>query len=470
MSACMSRGLFGRIMSMTDGTAGDVRSEKRASITKEAKNLGRLLARVGRDLSGATARDLKFLRRRGFRGFAPEQVSMLRSRGMLPSAERELAGFNKGTENMLKWTPRPFTPEPVEPPYPSGRESAEEFMARLNAHQAYVGDHMAWKDKNFFALPAKTITRTNAAGARYGVEPAGYSRAITIPDTSAPGSLSEREIRAAIARHEAREWVRANAAYARGGDIRLPGATFPGIFNTQQVGTSHAPGVIYDERVFRSQLANRLGLGKKWSDMPLNVAEPGAAVQTRGARDVYTGNHPLGYEFKLIRDWNRLNAGQAGMIRPIVEGVRSGLASNPEMQAALSRRAGDISAVLGMQYGKHAPSPELVRQYLRDRLLFRPAYKTVERMKDSGYIPVSTPGNKGFTYLRDDLQGFGDDIVSQYYAPAVNLSGVPVHLMGDVLRGKDVVPAVGSELAKVRGMSVYPRVNGVQYNGGLFGF
>ena len=44
---------------------------KRAAIEKSAKNILRLLSRVGPDLAGATSRDLKFLNRRGLRARAP---------------------------------------------------------------------------------------------------------------------------------------------------------------------------------------------------------------------------------------------------------------------------------------------------------------------------------------------------------------------------------------------------------------
>lgn len=436
-----------------------MRGEKRAGLEKQAKNLVRLLARVGPSLAGATARDLRFLNRRGFTGFTPQRVQALRLRGMLPSTARELEGFNRGTENMLRWTPRPSTPEPVQPGFPAINYDAAAFKAQLAKYYAYPFEHMRWKDNNFFAQPAK-ITRTNAPNTRNSVDL--RSREVTIPDAYAPGSFAEREMRAATSRHEAREWVRGNAAYAKGRDIALPGPSSL-LFNSKQVGSTHAPGVIYDERVFRTQLANRLGIDTPWDKMPLSGG------MYRGSRDAYTGARPLGYEFKAIRDWRRLNANQAAIARPMVDGFKANLKNNPELQAAIAERAGNVAAVLGMEAGRDIPE-SLVRRYFIHRLL-RQRPQASDAFHEFTNI-IDTPTRPYFGVQRSvptdayfHLKDFGDDLVKQYYEPISRMSGIPLDRLNGVLRGEDVVARPGSELFKLQQLSPYAVANKAQQGG-----
>lgn len=405
---------------------------KVAGIEKSAKSLARLLARVGTNLAGATERDLKYLSRRGFKGLKPGQVKALRSKGFLPTVEQELAGFDKGTENMFKWTPKAKTPPPPE----FDKHGLGNFLERYK-----------WEEANPFALPAE-IVRTNAPNAKYSTNLS--LRAVVIPDTSVAGTIGEREMRSAIARHEAREWVRGNAAMVKGRSLSLPGDS-GSLLGPKYVGTSHMPGVIHDERVFRSQLANRLGLRSKWSNLPL---EGGA---TRGARDVYVGNKPLPYEFALAKQLQALSRRQSSVAKSLSSGIQQSIRSNPAFRERLNALAGDTLAALELKYGRiPGLSENDIRKYLMQRLELTLPRKTVMYGRD---IPFSA---------RSVIDDVANDLVTKTYSPVSRILGVSPGMIDSVISGRTVVLPKGSELSRVAGLSPYVKQNGVQTHD-LFG-
>lgn len=267
-------------------------------MTKEAKNILKLLSRIGTDLSGATARDLKFLSRRGLKGLTKDQVKALMGKGMLPSTERVFSGNVKGTMNMFQ------------NPLGKAKASNSLFKAPTRLRETVKYDpleNLADIEKRYAIIPKQT----------------------KLPGESLDTTIS----RLVSARHEAREMVRGSAAanrlsnatvrnavtrdlvtVTRGGKgvsrdlvpIEAPTMSrrvLEGLEGTRSarelVGSSHWPGVLHDERVFYSQLANRLGLGQAWATMPMGR-------YYRGLRDIAVGQKPLSFDFKIHNTANRL--------------------------------------------------------------------------------------------------------------------------------------------------------------------
>lgn len=393
-------------------------------MVKQAKNLVRLLSRVGPNLAGATARDLKFLSRRGFSGFSPEQVAMLRSRGMLPTVQQELAGFNKGTKNMLRGVKVTRTDRPWLNP-------AGEYSARIHL------------------TPDRRAVSTAT---------------VTIPRAAPSASLAEREARAAAARHEAREFVRERARVQKG---------YPALRTRARNDLlgAHAPGVLYDERLFRSQLANRLGLGKTWDQLPIydgrrkpvpedldrkwyyRVAKPfgydvnGAhAVMTRSPREVYIGNQPLSYTFRQIRDMLARQYAERDTLRDRL--------LLPLFQSRLPYFRQQLSAFKAKNQlrGSAYPSLPELTQNLKEYAAY-PGYEAeIPRM---GNMPGRA--RAAFDRMKETYRDRLYDIVAQRYGGQYGYRDGD-HVYG-IMHGM-ALPSLpeGSELAKLQGLSTeYPR-------------
>ena len=481
---------------------------------KQAKNVTRLLARVGPNLAGATERDLKFLSRRGLKGLGPEQVQALREKGMLPSVEQELAGFNKGTERMLGWTPKARKPRPELPPEPDTNLPYRQWAEAEKAYRAAEDAQWKWDKEHWFTEPAKKITRTNAPDAKYGVRL--NSREITIPDFQAPGSLAERETRSATARHEAREWVRGNAQVSKGLDPTLPGRQ--GIFGfgaNPEIGTSHIPGVIRDERIFRSQLLNRLGSPVSWDKAPLGASIENGAYHVRGPRDAFTGNKPLPYEFEKIKEWREISKKQRlrmdGLRRKIYAAAARGpesqemsqsiseLISNPALaelgltpqQARRLLAAGSsgfdpynsVKKIVGPRWGDGVSDArrealEALEEIINPKPIFKkpneavsrlPTYKTLmdaldrEGMDWRRYVDILNgesihlPKGSELDRLRDlsiyPTRIEASELPSLYPRPARKMTPDPVHAGGEARRNDNVVPSIHQILLRVLGLA-----------------
>lgn len=350
---------------------------------KQARNIGRLLARVGSNLAGATDKELKFIARRGLKGLSPEQVKALRARGMLPSVEQELAGFNRGTKNML------------------------------NGAEVHYGD---------------------AASHGFRMEPATKNgpAKVFIPEIRTDVSIPEQEVRASLGRHEAREFVRNNAAERRGGfDPRLDE------IRKGQIGSSHMPGVMYDERVFRSQLSNRLGLNTKWDDLPLDLKFEHA----RAPRESYIGSKPLKYEFDLINQWKKMRASEMEALRR--EAVP--FMNSPEVSNGLTRDIQSTIEGIGKLQQSKPPSFDDVRGFITDEAL--------------GHKGI---GRKAIYSLPYDSRHAIFDLSSKYdkklYDYLANKTGIDPSDVGPIMHGYSEVKApAGSEVGKVMDMGYFIR-------------
>ena len=263
-------------------------------MTKEARNILRLLSRVGPDLAGATSQDLKFLARRGLKGLTPEQCSALIERGLLPNAQRVLFGAARGTMAMLR------NPLGVRAVPPRGPASAAK--------------------KTFNDDPAAVFSSSS------------LTRRVVIPTPvpNAQEGLVAAIARQGTARHEAREFVRGSVLRARQSptpeDLAAEQETI------RQVGSSHHPGVLHDERVFKSQLANRLGLDMRWEDMPI------FGGKYRSLRDIATGKRPLAFDFRL-----KANAAKMRALRQQLDAAGKPYpASDEEWAKALGIRPIDV--------------------------------------------------------------------------------------------------------------------------------
>jgi hypothetical protein len=430
---------------------------------KQAKNMTRFLARVGPNLAGATERDLKFLSRRGLKGLSPEQVLALREKGMLPSVEQELAGFDRGTERMLGWTPKSRTPRPELPPEPDTNLPFRQWAEANSAYRAARDAQFNWDRKHWFTEPAKKITRTNAPDAKYGVRL--NRREITIPDLQAPGSLAEREARSATARHEAREWVRGNAQVSKGLDTNLPGRQ--GIFGfgaNPEIGTSHIPGVIRDERIFRSQLLNRLGSPVAWDKAPLGAGVENGAYYVRGPRDAFTGNKPLPYEFEKIKEWRGISKKQRLRMDGLRRKAYAAAARGPESQEMNQSISELISnpelADLGL-------TPQQARRLLAASSSGFDPYNSVTKIVGSRWGDgVSEARRKALDALEEIINPVRfykkpNEVV--YRLPtyktltdALNREGVDWRRYVDILNGESIYLPKGSELDRLRDLSIYP--------------
>lgn len=280
---------------------------------KLAANIARLLSRGGRLGRGFTDRELKFINRRGLKGLSTKQVKSLMDRGMLPNKERVLEGVNRGTENMFQWTPKKFS------------------------------DKVPLKDADFLRKQPGRITRSNSTYQPYGIKLKNSifgGRSVTIPDVKDPsGTFLDRVSRNIVARHEAREWVRAHAQLANGmnpstlgrSKMHIPRNLIRSDTFLPEVGSSHMPGVIHDERVFSSALLNRLGINRRWDNIPMkNVGH----TLTRAPRDRYVGNKPLRFEFDVRNQWIRKNQKDKMLIDKLVKDFYGSRSEKNAMQRA----------------------------------------------------------------------------------------------------------------------------------------
>lgn len=358
-------------------------------ITKEAKSLTRLLARVGPDLAGATERDLKVLARRGLKGFAPQQVQALRAKGLLPSIEQELSGFNKGTENMLHGAKIRYTDYPRGPGY------------------------------RVHLVKGKPVA--------------------TIPGAKPSASLKEQEARAATARHEAREFVRNNAWNKKTPDRH---------WYVPQYGAKHMPGVLHDERLFRSQLSNRLGMDTSWSDLPIFYGKNGYIANPimRAPREVYIGNQPLSYDSNMRRRWIRLWESEhdrlLSHIRPRVKAL------GPDLDAAIK---GVDERLLDKGYISRL-SPKTVRRYFTGHVLGDDISGVEQRLSRT------LPSDK-MSRLASARESYRDAL----YSPIGYSKDFPNYDYGDII---DIVDnrrlpdsALRGELGKLLSISKRPREN-----------
>ena len=354
---------------------------------KLAKNLTRLLARVGPDLAGATERDLKFLARRGFKGFTPKQVAALRSKGFLPTIKQEFAGFNKGTTNMLR-----------------------------GAEVVYL-DHPA----HGFHVASESSTK----------------HVVHIPEIRPDATIAEQEFRSAISRHEAREFARLKAA--------IKAHTYDPLLDkrrVEQIGTSHLPGVIHDERVFRSQLSNRLGLGTAWDKLPLSF--DGRTV--RSPRDAYIGSKPARYEHDLVRRWTKLRQAQIDRL-------------NRELDPIMARS--DISE--GLADSIKSIMPEIAETAGKEGL--RPSMVTFDDVKNYVLREIHNPRTSDIrntiyslpTDARQKVFGVSESYNNRVYRLLADKLHMDVEAVKDILHGYGVPQ--DQEIEKVMQLSRYSSPN-----------
>lgn len=354
---------------------------------KLAKNLTRLLARVGPDLAGATERDLKFLARRGFKGFTPKQVVALRSKGFLPTIKQEFAGFNKGTTNMLR--------------------GAEVVYSDNPAHGFNV----------VYESPTRHV--------------------VHIPEIRPDETVASQEFRSAMGRHEAREFARLKAL--------IKSHAYDPNFNKrrmEQIGTSHLPGVIHDERIFRSQLSNRLGLGVAWDKLPVDLA--GKTV--RGARDAYIGSKPARYEHDLVRRWAKLRRAQVDRL----DRELGSLMSRSDISEGLS---GDIKSIM----------PEIVETARKEGL--RPDLVSFDDVKNYVLQVARSPDALGFrnkvyslpTTARRRVFDVSDSYKKRVYRLLADKLHMDAEAVEDILLGYGVPQ--DREIEKVMQLSRYTAPN-----------
>lgn len=295
----------------------------------------------------------------------------------MPSIKTELEGFNRGTKNMLRGTYVDYTDHP-----------AHGFSTRFGR----TGD----------------VT-------------------VQIPEIRVDVLLAEQEFRSSMGRHEAREFVRGrswrrNHKGPWSNDQRRRG----------QIGSSHMPGVLYDERIFRSQLSNRLGLRKKWNELPLSLD----GETFRSPRDAYIGSKPLKYEFDVIKQYERLKREQTEVLR---RKLRS-LMSRPN--SAVKNLDEDIRAIIsemGNKPGSEKMTVGDIRRYISDETLGVKTAPSITRVDSDIRRKIYDLQGKYSKSLYDELaaSSTADDV------------GAVLHGYGDVQF------PLGSELQNIQNLSPY---------------